>query len=321
MHSRPDSTVCRAGLHSLFKHLTGQLLLGRWHVDFVHRQILPVRAGESLGNSRIKPGTLIACNIGWVNEGYWCVDNTIYISLARQMQLFREMDVVANNVANADTTGYKGESMTFTDYVIDAGRRRDVAFSDDIATVRNLEQGPLEATGNPLDVAIQGSAYFVVDAPEGERYTRAGSFTRNTLGEIVTAQGYPVQGQGGAAIVLDPADTDIKIYDDGAVTARNNNVIEVRGQLQLVTFDDPRQLRKISDTQFGAGRAVAAPAIPGEEYTLAQGMLENSNVTPVKEMTDMITVSRSVGGLSRTMNDLHDMTQRTINRLASQGQQ
>ncbi len=247
------------------------------------------------------------------------MDNTLYIALARQMQLFRTMDAVANNVANVNTTGYKKESVAFSEYVIDAGRRQNVAFSNDIATVRSLEQGALEITNNPLDAAIQGNGYFVVDAPEGERYTRAGNFTRNVDGELVTPQGFPVQGEGGNPILLLPGDFDIRIGQDGTIVARNGQEEVLRGQLRIVKFADQRDLDKVGDTQFtAAGGAAPEPAIVFEDFKLAQGALENSNVNSVKEMTEMIRVSRRVGSTARMMQSLHDMTSDAVSRLARQ---
>src|SRR5258708_5552303 len=107
------------------------------------------------------------------------MDNSIYVTLSRQLALFRDMDVTANNIANANTTGYNAEHIMFDSFVTkdaNQGDRNPVSFANDVATYRNIENGSMQITGNDLDLAIQGNGYFIVETPLGTRYTRAGNF-------------------------------------------------------------------------------------------------------------------------------------------------
>src|SRR4051812_9350277 len=107
------------------------------------------------------------------------MDNNIYIMLSRQMTLFRDMDVTANNIANTNTTGYSAEHILFSSYLtkdVNRGDRNSMAFAHDVSTYRDTESGPMKVTGNDLDMAIQGDGYFTVETPLGTRYTRAGNF-------------------------------------------------------------------------------------------------------------------------------------------------
>ena len=246
------------------------------------------------------------------------MDNAIYIALGRQTQLFRSMDAVANNIANANTSGYKRETLYFTDYLTDGGHGEKLAYSNDIGMARSLEQGGLKNTERPLDVAIDGRGFFVVNGPSGENYTRVGNFTINSLGEMVSPQGYTVQGEGGGTIVFEPEDDNIQIGDDGVIRATNNGEVQQRGQLRVVRFGDDRSLQKLSDTLYTA-TASSEDATPFEDYRTVQGSLEESNVNPSLELTDMIKVSRSVTETAKMLNDLHELTRNTVSRLGRQG--
>src|SRR6516165_6717011 len=132
------------------------------------------------------------------------MENTFLIGLSRQMVLERNLEVVANNIANVNTTGYKADANLFTEYLGPVARDdrfprpdRRVSFVIDRATWRDDSHGLLEPTGNPLDLAISGNAYFAVQTPRGERYTRNGGFQINAAGELITTEGYRVLGENG----------------------------------------------------------------------------------------------------------------------------
>src|SRR6266568_6174773 len=144
-------------------------------------------------------------------------DLTLLIGLSRQMALQRELDVVANNVANMNTTGYKADGAIFEEYLMPQaqaagfqGADRRVSYVQDRATWRDFGSGPIRPTGNPLDVAIDGDAFFVVQTPRGERYTRNGAFQINAQGELVTNTGERVVGDGGP-IQFQSTDNSISI--------------------------------------------------------------------------------------------------------------
>lgn len=237
------------------------------------------------------------------------MDNATYIALSFQMPLFRQMAVIANNMANANTTGFKAENMMFESYLEKIGNeqvagKQKASFVNDIATYQDTKQGSLEATNNPLDVAINGKGYFVIETPQGERFTRAGSFHVNADGQLVNPQNYPVVGDGGA-IEFAPEDVNIKIGENGIVTANNG---DIRGQLRVAGFENEQMLDQGENGLF----STKADAIAASNFTIAQGMLENSNVNPVLAMTQMIEVQRSAGRVTDMLRNMHDLTLKAI---------
>ena len=244
------------------------------------------------------------------------MENTLLVGLSRQIALRRELDVIANNIANIGTTGFKAENVLFEEHLARGARvdhfpapqDRRVSFVLDRETRTNLAQGPLSHTGNSLDAAIDGDGFFVVETPQGERYTRAGGFAINTAGELVTPAGYRVLGNAGP-IVLDPADTEITIALDGTVSTHD----EERGQLRLVRFEDASQLNKLGDSLFSSE---AAP-LPAEARTrVIQGSIEKSNVQAVVEMGRMIEVTRAYTSLASLMSRTEELRRSAIERLA-----
>jgi flagellar hook-basal body protein len=167
------------------------------------------------------------------------MENTVLVGLSRQIALRRELDVIANNLANLGTTGFKAESVLFEQHLSDTARAdnftvpqdRSVRFVLDRETRTDLSQGAFSQTGSKLDVAIDGEGFFAVDSPQGERYTRAGGFSLSPTGELITPSGHQVLGTGGP-IVLDPNDTEISIARDGTISTREGE----RGRLRLVRF-------------------------------------------------------------------------------------
>src|SRR6266705_454304 len=135
------------------------------------------------------------------------MENTLLIGLSRQVALRRELDVVANNIANLNTTGFKADGNIFEEYVMPVARDggfpaadRRLSFVQDRATWLDLGQGPVQQTGNPLDVALDGPGFLAVHTPRGERYTRNGALQINATGELVTAEGYRVLGDAGPIV-------------------------------------------------------------------------------------------------------------------------
>jgi len=222
------------------------------------------------------------------------METTTFIALSRQSSLRRQMDVVANNIANMNTTGFKGERMMFVEHLVKSkGGERilgdKVSYTRDIATMRDLSPGALEHTGNPLDVAIEGDGYFVVQTDAGNRYTRNGRFQLDEDGQLVNAAGHPVLSDGGAPFFFAPGDTKITISNDGSVSTQNGDV----GRISVMGFENQHQLRP------GAGGLYATEVVPQpvEKVKLTQGMLESSNIQPVVEMARMIEVHRKYEGV------------------------
>ncbi len=228
------------------------------------------------------------------------MQNALLVGLSRQVALERELDVVANNIANINTSGFKTDGAVFEEFISPTARAENfltadqrVSFVQDRATWIDLSQGPLERTNNPLDIAVNGKGFLVVQTPGGERYTRNGALQINNVGELVTSEGYQVLGESGP-ITFQPKDRNITISEDGTISAREGNNSQTesqRGQLRLVSFDQPGRLQKDGSSTFKAPANVTPQA--DKLSTVIQGTIEKSNVRSVMEMTRMIEVTRS----------------------------
>jgi flagellar basal-body rod protein FlgF len=245
------------------------------------------------------------------------MENALLVGLSRQISLRRELDVIANNIANLNTTGFKGESVMFEQYLDPTARHeyfpgtdRRVAFVLDRATLQDFSQGPLQRTEAPLDVAIDGPGFFAVQTQNGERYTRAGNFHLNPQGQLVTNNGHLVMGQGGP-IVFEPNDTSMTIAADGTVSTPNGD----RGKLRLVTFANPTQLSAQGDGLWSAPNGVA-PQVAPPTTRAVQGALEKSNVHAVKEMNRMLEVTRAYTTISNMQQRTDELRRKAIDKLA-----
>ncbi len=243
------------------------------------------------------------------------MENASYIALSRQTALWRQMDQIANNMANLNTAGYKGEHELFTDYVAQVRTDRSlfkdkVAFTQDFGMVRDLSEGALETTGNSLDVAISGKGYFEVETANGQRYyTRDGHFKLNANGELATAAGDLVLNDAQQPIFIAPGETEITFNRDGSISTENGPI----GRLRLVSFADERALKKVSGGLYDAGEQAAEPA---QAPNLVQGMIEASNVNPMLEMTRMIQVQRAYDTAQQMIDTEHDRVRSAIDAYA-----
>lgn len=244
------------------------------------------------------------------------MDNSIYVALSRQMALFRDMDVTANNIANVDTAGFQGEKTLFTDYLVDAGNREKVAFAQDIATYNDVTQGRLDVTGNELDVAIQGEGYFVVETPAGERYTRAGNFKIDAEGTLVSMEGLPVLDDSGQRIQLEETDNNIRIGEDGTIFAQGIDTPEAqeRGKIGLVEFPNRQNLKHVVGTLY---ESPDEPELATRSRIL-QGTLEKSNVQPVTELVRLTELSRSTGNTAKFIEVMYDLQRKASNTWTQQ---
>jgi flagellar basal-body rod protein FlgF len=249
------------------------------------------------------------------------MENAILVGLSRQVTLERQLDVVANNIANVNTTGFKADRSLFEEYLNSGahednfvGRDRRVSYVQDRATYRDFSPGSLEPTKNPLDVAIDGSGFFAVQAAGGERYTRDGNLQVNNLGQLVTAGGDPVLGTSGP-IVLQPTDHDVNVSPDGTITVLEGSAKtdSVRGKLRLVSFADAQSLLKQGSNLYAAGAGAAQPDL---KSTLRQGFVEKSNVNGVSEMSNMIQVMRTYTQISTLLQQQSDLQRSAIEKLA-----
>jgi flagellar basal-body rod protein FlgF len=241
------------------------------------------------------------------------MDNTTYIALSRQQALWNQLEVVANNLANTNTTGFKGSDTLFSQYVTKAKSddrpfKDRVAYTHDFGLVRNLSQGTFNYTGNTFDVAIQGEGYFVVQKPGSAttgagaetRYTRAGSFTVNGQSQLVTQAGMLVLDTSNQPITIPSDAGGITIQGDGSIKAQDGRTI---GKFQVVKFADERDLKAVDGTQFrtDVGQTPETIATP----KVAQGVLEDSNVNAISEMTRLININRSYADVAKLIDEEH----------------
>lgn len=242
------------------------------------------------------------------------MDNSIYVALSRQLAVFRDMDMTANNLANVNTPGFHAERMIFTDYLVDEGKRTTkLAFTQDIASYRDTTNGPMKTTGGALDVAIQGPGFFVVETGKGERFTRAGNFTIGSDGTLMTVGGHPVLGNGGQRIEFQDTDREIMIGENGVISAKNpQGGIEARGELALVEFDDPQELLREGSQYFTSQQQ---PEVAARSRVL-QGVIENSNVSPIEELVKVTRLSRSTSSSAKFIEVMYDLERKTANAYA-----
>ena len=250
------------------------------------------------------------------------MENTLLVGLSRQMVLERQMDVVANNVANINTNGFKADRSLFEEYLKSGAHEdnftrsdRRVSFVQDRASFHDFAAGNTEQTKNPLDVSIDGGGFIAVQTPAGERYTRDGGLQINNLGQLVTAGGNPVMGTSGP-IVFQPTDKQINIAADGNVTVLEGTgrTDSVRGKLRLVSFADAQKLVKEGNNLFSAGQGVAAQ--PDIRSKVRQGFIEKSNVNSVTEMSRMIEITRTYTQISALLQQQSDLHKSAIEKLA-----
>ena len=246
------------------------------------------------------------------------MQNALLIGLSRQVALSRELDVVANNIANMNTTGFKADGSLFEEFLNSAARDESngrLSFVRDRATWTDLSPGGTERTGNALDVAINGEGYFAVQTQRGVRYTRNGSFQINPQGQLVTGDGDPVLGDGGP-ITFQPNDKQISISADGTVSVREGNSKgdSLRGKLRVVAFARTQQLKKDGNATFnlvGNGAPIEA-----KNASVVQGSLEKSNVRGVVEMSRMIEITRTYQQVAAMLQQQSDLSQSAIGKLA-----
>jgi flagellar basal-body rod protein FlgF len=240
------------------------------------------------------------------------MENSAYLALARQVALDRALDIAANNVANLRTAGYKAEKLQFQEFVqqhtsplTPPDRMSSVV---QVGTFTDFRPGNFEHTGNPLDFAVQGEGFFAVQTPEGQRYTRAGSFRLDESGQVVTHDGLPVLDNGGSPLQLPPETRQI-VVDGGGRVAADGNVV---GQIGVFRFADPQALVREGNGLYGA----SAEPVPDEDSRVIQGMTEAANVQPVLEITRMMEILRSFQAAQQMVDSQHDMAMKAIAKIA-----
>lgn len=241
-------------------------------------------------------------------------ENMQLISLSRQIALERQMDVVANNLANINTTGFKSEDMLFQEYKMPVASDRDFSYQDqllsyteDWATIHNMQPGPIAQTGNPLDIALEGPGFLTVQTSQGVRYTRDGSLQIDQSGRLVDLNGNPVLGDGGP-IQFDASETGITIGADGSISSSAG----AKGKLAIAEFANPEALTRDGSNLYAGGAPVAATRTRVE-----QGAIEKSNVSGVTEMAQMIRVQRMYETLATLMQQQNQLRSTAVQQLGT----
>lgn len=243
------------------------------------------------------------------------MENSIYIGLSKQVALRNQMNVIANNVANMSTPGYRAQNMVFSEYINKSPNNPKVPVKDDISQVldvghyQNTAAGSMSQTGNPTDVALNGSGYFGIQTNDGVMYTRAGNFQLNVNGELVTGAGNLVADTGGGTITVPDDSTEIRIDSKGVISNQDGEL----GQLMIVEFENEQELEAEGN---GLYRAPEGTVFAEAAQTVAvQGMLEGSNVNPILEMTRMIDVLRTYQSTQKMLQDEHERQQGMLERI------
>ena len=243
------------------------------------------------------------------------MENPTYIALSRLMSQQRAMDVVANNIANADTPGYKTQHVQFSDWLLRTGEQPSlggestVAFTQDRATWRDSSPGSLTHTGEPLDLALESGGYFQVQTGNGIRLTRAGRFAIQSDGTIGDSAGNPLLDDAGSPIHVGANDRQITVSADGTIETENGRL----GKIGIVAASDENQLAPEGSHLFRAD----APTSPMGQPRIVQGALESSNVQPITEMTRMMQMEREFQFMTQFVQGESDRQQSAVDTLTA----
>jgi flagellar basal-body rod protein FlgF len=245
------------------------------------------------------------------------MDITIALAASRLVAQQRAMDVTANNIANANTPGYRTERVQFSDWVdnqsgsASAPGVKSISYTQDRATYREPQPGSITHTGNPFDLALTGDGYFTVNTKNGPRLTRDGRFGPMPDGTLADGSGNAVLDTSGKPIQIPPTDTQVTIASDGSVSTEDGPI----GKIGVVQPSDAMKLRAEGATNFASDAATAAVPSPA----IVQGAIEESNVQPVLEVTRMMDNERQFQFVTQLVQAEGDRQQNTIEKLLPTG--
>jgi flagellar basal-body rod protein FlgF len=234
------------------------------------------------------------------------------IAYTRQRSLFQRLESVSNNVANADTNGFKSELAVYMPNATKIDGKQAPFPAMDLAT--DLSQGRLKETNRQLDVAIQGEGFFQIETPLGARYTRDGSFIVNSEGALTDKNGNPVVGDGGP-ISIEAEDYELKIGENGEIVSVKPEGTVSRGTIGVFKFLDNSKLQKVGDSYFKSDENPETATVK-DDFVMAQGMLEVSNVDSVKQMAEMIDISRGVQSVAKIVQDENSRIKSAVQKIA-----
>lgn len=239
------------------------------------------------------------------------MDNAGYTALTRQSGLVRELQIVANNIANTTTTGFRSEDLLFSEFVQDMRDAPSLSMATANVRQTSMLQGQLTETGSDFDFAIEGDGFFLVQTPAGERLTRAGSFALNQAGDLVTHDGYPVLDPGGAPLFIPPDVESLDVGPDGTMSSEGR----ILGQLALVRPTDPQMMTREGGVLF----ASEAGYDPDPDSRISQGFLEGSNVNALAQVARLVEVQRAYEMGQSFMEAENERIRNTIQTLIKRG--
>jgi len=239
------------------------------------------------------------------------MQDSLYVALSSQVALERRLNTIADNVANSTTVGFRATGVKFEDVVSGTGSRA-VSFVSSGSTYLSPASGSMLETGNPLDFAIQGDAWFAVATPAGTVMTRDGRFTLANSGALVTVEGHPVLDAGGAPIQLDPNDGPPKAGADGSLTQDGRLV----GAIGLFAFDPGIDFQRYGNSGV-LNRNRLEPQVDTQDVGVSQGFVEQSNVNPMLEMMHLIQVQRTFENMSALIRETGSSVDEAIKTLGS----
>jgi len=235
------------------------------------------------------------------------MESTMYLALSRQAVLRREMESLANNIANASTTGYKSQAPLFKEVLTKSSPTEYVSQVIDQGLMVNTSDGPLRNTDSNFDFGIRGAGYFAIATPSGERYTRNGNFKLDSNSRLVTQTDNGVLGADNRPITVPPNAGEIRVSGDGTILAGT----QVIGQMKIVGFSNDRQLKRGPNSLLIANEAPQrAP-----QAKVVQGVIEESNVVPMFELSRMTEVVRNFQQASNLVDQEHNRQRDAVRRL------
>jgi flagellar basal-body rod protein FlgF len=237
------------------------------------------------------------------------MDNALTVSLSHQMVLKRQMEIIANNIANQSTVAFRSERPQFQEFLMPSSNGDKVSYVLDQGVIRNTREGAFTPTSSPRDMAISGKGYFVIQTDQGLRYTRNGHFRLNENSELTTMDGGKVQSADNQPIVIDQTLGQFTVGRDGAITVGEGDV----SKLRIVTFGNEQAMKK---TFSGMYNTQERPT-EAEDAEVVQFMLESSNVEPIMEMTNMIQVHRAYAASQKLNQTDHDIQRKMIDKLGA----
>jgi len=226
------------------------------------------------------------------------MENSIYLALSRQSAMRADLNIVSNNIANMNTTGFRGQNLVFEEFIAKPrGHDDPLSFVANRGQYDLTDPGPVQVTANPLNIALEGPGFISIQGPGGEiHYSRNGDFARDPNGILITQNGFAVASSGGGNITIPEDSLEINIDRFGVVSNQDG----VLGQIGIFEFENPQTLKPMGNNLYDAGDAA-----PGEvENTVVQQFaLEGSNVNPITEMTRMIEISRQYVSVQNLLNN------------------